>query len=224
MDFGKVQVMEFAWHLLRKWWDFHRIWCHSRPNCRRIEMRKFLSHFLQGMNLVRLQPSYIVWLLLTWMTVPVAWSSVYFRENWKSSKILPMPSNYFHFRSIIGFIDRTDAENLLRNEKPGTFIVRFSDTKDKAISITYHHPTQGVISGIMTSKTEKELSCLEVIETNPSLKFVYFFDCDGHKQVKEKSEVFPTKDAQRKADGWALFSHFLHKILNTQSTLFLPLN
>ena len=22
MDFGRVQVMEFPWHLLRKWWDF----------------------------------------------------------------------------------------------------------------------------------------------------------------------------------------------------------
>ena len=32
MDFGKVQVMEFPWHLLRKWWDFHRTWCHFRTN------------------------------------------------------------------------------------------------------------------------------------------------------------------------------------------------
>ena len=22
MDFGQIQVMEFSWHLLRKWWDF----------------------------------------------------------------------------------------------------------------------------------------------------------------------------------------------------------
>ena len=35
MDFGQVHVMEFPWHLLRKWWDFHRIWSHFRtkPNC-----------------------------------------------------------------------------------------------------------------------------------------------------------------------------------------------
>ena len=34
MDFGQVQVMEFPWHLLRKWWDFHRIWSHFQPNRR----------------------------------------------------------------------------------------------------------------------------------------------------------------------------------------------
>jgi len=33
MDFGQVQVMEFPWHLLRKWWDFHRIWSHFWPSC-----------------------------------------------------------------------------------------------------------------------------------------------------------------------------------------------
>ena len=31
-DFEQVQVMEFPWHLLRKCWDFHRIWSHFRPN------------------------------------------------------------------------------------------------------------------------------------------------------------------------------------------------
>ena len=34
MDFGQVQVMEFLYHLLRKWWDFHRSWSHFQPNCR----------------------------------------------------------------------------------------------------------------------------------------------------------------------------------------------
>ena len=24
MDFGQVQVMEFSWHWLRKWWDLHQ--------------------------------------------------------------------------------------------------------------------------------------------------------------------------------------------------------
>ena len=53
MDFGQVQVMEFPWHLLRKWWDFHRIWSHFRtkPNCRGKDMRKSLTHFLQGGSL-----------------------------------------------------------------------------------------------------------------------------------------------------------------------------
>ena len=48
MDFGQLQVMEFPWHLLRKWWDFHRIRSHFRPNCRQKDMRKSVSHFLQG--------------------------------------------------------------------------------------------------------------------------------------------------------------------------------
>ena len=48
MDFGQVQVMEFSWHLLRKWWNFFRIWSHFRPNCRQKDMRTSLSHFLQG--------------------------------------------------------------------------------------------------------------------------------------------------------------------------------
>ena len=48
MDFVQVQVMEFPWHLLWKWWDFHRIWSHFWPNCPQKDIRKSLSHFLQG--------------------------------------------------------------------------------------------------------------------------------------------------------------------------------
>ena len=48
MDFGQVQVMGFIWHLLRKWWDFHWIRSHFRPNCNQKDMRKSMSHFLQG--------------------------------------------------------------------------------------------------------------------------------------------------------------------------------
>ena len=51
MDFGRQgQVMEFPWHLPRKWWDFRRIWPHfgTKPNCRQKDMRKSMSHFLQG--------------------------------------------------------------------------------------------------------------------------------------------------------------------------------
>ena len=49
MDFRQVQVMELSWHLRRKWWDFHRIWSHFRPNARQKDMRKYkVSHFLQG--------------------------------------------------------------------------------------------------------------------------------------------------------------------------------
>ena len=48
MDFGQVQVMEFPWRLLPKWWDFHRIWSHFQPNCRQKDMRKSVIHFLQG--------------------------------------------------------------------------------------------------------------------------------------------------------------------------------
>ena len=48
MNFGQVQVMEFPWHVQRKWWDFHRICDHFWPNCRQKDMRKNVSHFLQG--------------------------------------------------------------------------------------------------------------------------------------------------------------------------------
>ena len=39
-----------SWYLLRKCWDFHRIWSHFRtkPNCRQKVIRKPVSHFLQG--------------------------------------------------------------------------------------------------------------------------------------------------------------------------------
>ena len=43
--FGQVQVMEFPRHLLRKWWNFHRIWSHLRPNCRQKDMRKIHATF-----------------------------------------------------------------------------------------------------------------------------------------------------------------------------------
>ena len=48
MDFGQVEVKEFPWHLLRKLWDFHRIWSQFRPNWLQKDMRTSLSHFLQG--------------------------------------------------------------------------------------------------------------------------------------------------------------------------------
>ena len=50
MDFGRDQVMELAWHLLRKWWDFHRV----RPNCRPKDMRKSLSHILQAKTMKKI--------------------------------------------------------------------------------------------------------------------------------------------------------------------------
>ena len=37
MNFGQVQVMEFPWHLPRKWRDFRRIWSHFRPNQTAVE-------------------------------------------------------------------------------------------------------------------------------------------------------------------------------------------
>ena len=42
--------MKFPWYLRRKWWDFHRIWSHFRnqPNCCQKDMRKSMSHVLQG--------------------------------------------------------------------------------------------------------------------------------------------------------------------------------
>ena len=48
MDYGQIQVMEFPWHLPRKWWDFHRISSHFRPNYHQKDMRKSVSHFLLG--------------------------------------------------------------------------------------------------------------------------------------------------------------------------------
>ena len=48
MDFGQGQVMEFPWHLPRKWRDFHRIWAHFRTKLPSNNVRKSLSHFLQG--------------------------------------------------------------------------------------------------------------------------------------------------------------------------------
>ena len=38
--------MEFPRHLLRKWWDFPRIWSHLLPYWRIKDMRKSVSHFL----------------------------------------------------------------------------------------------------------------------------------------------------------------------------------
>ena len=48
MDGGQVQVMEFPWHLLRKWQAFRQIWSHFRPTYREKDMRKSVSHLLQG--------------------------------------------------------------------------------------------------------------------------------------------------------------------------------
>ena len=52
MDFGQVRVMEFPWHLLRKWWDFHWIWSHFWPNLRQKDTGKSQSHFWQGCSIV----------------------------------------------------------------------------------------------------------------------------------------------------------------------------
>ena len=53
MDFGQVQVMEFLWHLLRNWWDFHRIWCHFQRNCGQRVLKKSVSHFLQDSSFIK---------------------------------------------------------------------------------------------------------------------------------------------------------------------------
>ena len=44
--------MEFPRHSLRKWWDFPRIWSHFRLNCRQKDIRKSVSHFLQGIIII----------------------------------------------------------------------------------------------------------------------------------------------------------------------------
>ena len=51
MDLTQVWVLEFPWHLLRQWWDFHRIWFDFQANCREKDMRKSVSHFLTGNKL-----------------------------------------------------------------------------------------------------------------------------------------------------------------------------
>ena len=43
MDFRQVQVMNFPWHLRRKWTDFPRIWSHFWRNCREKGIRKYMS-------------------------------------------------------------------------------------------------------------------------------------------------------------------------------------
>ena len=40
--------MKFPRYFIRKWWDFYRIWSHFWPSCRQKDMRKSMSHFLQG--------------------------------------------------------------------------------------------------------------------------------------------------------------------------------
>ena len=57
----EVNFMEFSWHLLRKWWDFHRIWSHFQPNCRQKDMRKSLSHFLRGSQKIQYPIFLIKW-------------------------------------------------------------------------------------------------------------------------------------------------------------------
>ena len=49
-NFGQGQVMEFPWHLPRKWWYFHQILSHFRtkPNSRQKDMNNPVSHFVQG--------------------------------------------------------------------------------------------------------------------------------------------------------------------------------
>ena len=49
MDFGQVQLMEFQMTFATKMMGFPmRIWSHFPPNCRQKDMRKSMSHFLQG--------------------------------------------------------------------------------------------------------------------------------------------------------------------------------
>ena len=48
MDFGQVQVMEFPWYLLRKWWDFPCGFGLILEQTVVEKTRKSLSHFVQG--------------------------------------------------------------------------------------------------------------------------------------------------------------------------------
>ena len=66
MDFGQVQVMEFSWHLLRKWRNFHRIWFKFQPNSPQNDMKKSVLHFLKWLcNCIHLPDYGWSWLVVS---------------------------------------------------------------------------------------------------------------------------------------------------------------
>ena len=58
----------------------------------------------------------------------------------------------FPLRSIQGFVQKADAENVLRNCTPGTFLIRFSEGEPGGVSIAW------VTEGDLTSSDAQVLS------------------------------------------------------------------
>ena len=119
MDFGQFQVMEFLWHLLRKWWNFNLIWCHFQPNCRQKDVRKSVLHFLRGLLIFGISQILIL-SDLTYFNFEDSncknFQNCHFSEIWSSIltfSVFPTSSNILIFPTLLKFPSSFPRHNFL---------------------------------------------------------------------------------------------------------------
>lgn len=93
-----------------------------------------------------------------------------------------------------GFMDKKQAESILMNSSPGSFILRFSDTFPGHITLLYRSPDgQRVIAvapdDFNPSHKNFSVQLAEFIVKEVNLKYVYCLTSDGY-VWKEKHEYF----------------------------------
>ncbi len=59
---------------------------------------------------------------------------------------------------VMGFISKAESEELLRGEKPGTFVLRFSSQAPGSFAVAYAAPTGGGVAHYLLKKTDINVS------------------------------------------------------------------
>ena len=62
-------------------------------------------------------------------------------------KVEVMEGWYLFCRLIAGFMDKSEAQQLLTQTQPGTFLVRFSETEAGGVSVTWVNGGCGMVEG-----------------------------------------------------------------------------
>ena len=57
--------------------------------------------------------------------------------------------NHWNDRAVVGFIDRVECEQILKNQRAGTFLMRFSDSEMGALSVKINFTVETLNKGLL---------------------------------------------------------------------------
>ncbi|CAG7677297.1 unnamed protein product [Allacma fusca] len=106
---------------------------------------------------------------------------------------------------IVGYLDREDAENIIDN-KPETFMLRFSSSQLGALCITFRRDSDTHSSILPTNEKGHLAADLTqlIYEMNPPVKYLLYINHYGHFVQKHKDEIFHTTLAPPSPENYLL--------------------